>query len=138
MRPFPFLRTAGQHTKAPALRASPFSMAKKPTHDLSVPRQVQANAKKGLELRQQYGFGGTQVGETTAKLLAGGGSVTARKVQHIARYFPRHAHDNLEQKGKEGEGSKPSRGYIAWLLWGGDEGRAWSEELVKRLNTAAP
>ena len=113
-------------------------MAKKQTHDLSVPRQVQANAKKGLELRRQYGFGGTQVGETTAKLLAGGGSVTARKVQHIARYFPRHTHDNLGQTGKEGEASKPSRGYIAWLLWGGDEGRAWSEELVKQLNTAAP
>lgn len=132
MRPFPFLRTAGQHTKAPALRASPFSMAKKPTHDLSVPRQVQANAKKGLELRQQYGFGGTQVGETTAKLLAGGGSVTARKVQHIARYFPRHAHDNLKETGEHG--AKPSAGYVAWLLWGGDEGREWSEQRVHELD----
>ena len=58
----------------------------------------------------------------------GGRSSVVRLVQ--GSRFPRHAHDNLEQKGKQG---KPSRGYIAWLLWGGDEGRAWSEGLVKKL-----
>ena len=108
-------------------------MAKKSTPDLSVPKQVQANARKGLELRKEHGFGGTQVGENTAKLLAEGGTVTARKVRHISRYFPRHAHDNLSQTDKKG---KPSRGYIAWLLWGGDEGRTWSEGLVEKLDQA--
>ena len=106
-------------------------MAKKTTHDLSIPKQVQANAKKGLELRQEHGFGGTSVGETTAKLLAEGGSVTARKARHIARYFPRHAHDNLGETDNKG---KPSRGYIAWLLWGGDEGQTWSEALVEKMD----
>ena len=104
--------------------------ARKIAPDLSVPKTVEANAKKGLELRQEYGFGGTKVGETTVNLLAGGGKVTARKARHIAQHFPRHAHDNLEQTDKKG---KPSRGYVAWLLWGGDEGRAWSEGLVKKL-----
>ena len=108
-------------------------MTKKTAPDLSIPKTVQANAKKGLELRQEHGFGGTQVGETTAKLLAEGGKVTAHKARHIAQYFPRHAHDNLEQTDKKG---KPSRGYIAWLLWGGDEGRTWSERLVKQLEKA--
>ena len=108
-------------------------MTKKTAPDLSIPKTVQANAKKGLELRQEHGFGGTQVGETTAKLLAEGGKITARKARHIAQYFPRHAHDNLEQTDKKG---KPSRGYIAWLLWGGDEGRAWSEGLVNQLEKA--
>ena len=105
-------------------------MTKKTAHDLSIPKPVQANAKKGLELRQEHGFGGTKVGEAIATLLAEGGKVTARKARHIAQYFPRHAHDNLDQTGKK---SKPSRGYIAWLLWGGDEGRAWSEGLVRQL-----
>ncbi|WP_424951610.1 DNA-binding protein [Deinococcus sp.] len=106
-------------------------MTRKQLPDLNIPKQVQANAKKGLELRQEHGFGGTKVGEATARLLAEGGTVTARKVRHISRYFPRHAHDNLSQTGKEG---KPSRGYVAWLLWGGDEGRAWSEGLVEKLD----
>jgi hypothetical protein len=109
-------------------------MAKTSKPDLSIPKQVQANAKKGLELRQEHGFGGTKVGEATATLLIKGGPLTARKIRHIASYFPRHAHDNLGQTEKNG---KPSRGYIAWLLWGGDEGRKWSEGLVKQLDQSA-
>jgi hypothetical protein len=105
------------------------------TADLSIPKAVQENARRGLALRQEHGFGGTQVGETTARLLAAGGEVTRRKVQHIARYFPRHAHDNLKETGQHGQ--PPSRGYIAWLLWGGDEGRAWSERLVQQLDDQA-
>ena len=110
--------------------------ARKAAPDLSVPEAVQVNAKKGLEMRQEHGFGGTKVGEATANLLVKGGPLTARKIRHIASYFPRHAHDNLDQtgeKGQTGNQGKPSRGYIAWLLWGGDEGRAWSEGLVRQL-----
>lgn len=106
-------------------------MAKK-TVDLDIPRGVQANAKRGLELRAEYGFGGTKVGEATARHLAAGGAVTARKARHISRYFPRHAGDNLDQDG--GGDQPPSRGYIAWLLWGGDAGRTWSERVVKALD----
>ncbi|MFC4455008.1 DNA-binding protein [Deinococcus sonorensis] len=100
--------------------------------DLSIPKQVQANAKKGLDLHQQHGFGGTEVGEHMAEQLAAGGSLSAEEVRHVARYFPRHAHDNLKQTGEDG--GKPSAGYVAWLLWGGDEGRKWSENLVERLD----
>lgn len=100
--------------------------------DLGIPKNVQANAKRGLDLRAEHGFGGTKVGEATARLLAAGGTVTARKVRHISRYFPRHAGDNLDQDGKNGQ--PPSRGYIAWLLWGGDAGRTWSERIVKALD----
>ncbi|MDB5046915.1 MAG: DNA-binding protein [Deinococcus sp.] len=99
--------------------------------NLEIPKAVQDNAARGLKLREEHGFGGTKVGEATAELLAAGGTVTARKARHIARYFPRHAHDNLDQTGKSG---KPSRGYIAWLLWGGDAGRAWSEGIVEQLD----
>ena len=99
--------------------------------DLTVPNGVQANARRGLELRAEHGYGGTKVGEATARLLATGGTVTARKVRHISRYFPRHAGDNLDQTGTHGK--PPSRGYVAWLLWGGDAGRTWSEKAVKEL-----
>ena len=109
-------------------------MARKSSVDLSIPRGVQENAQRGLKLREEHGFGGTEVGKATATLLAAGGSVSARKVQHIARYFPRHAGDNLDETGKSG---KPSRGYIAWLLWGGDAGRTWSEGAVEALEAEA-
>jgi hypothetical protein len=100
--------------------------------DLKVPKSVQDNAAKGLELHQQHHLGGTEVGEHMAEKLAGGGALSEEEVRHVARYFPRHAHDNLEQTGEDG--GKPSAGYVAWLLWGGDEGRAWSEKAVKRLD----
>lgn len=98
---------------------------------IPIPRAVQDNAREGLRLREEHGFGGTEVGEHMAEQLAAGGTLTPDEVRHVAHYFPRHAHDNLDQTGKDGE--KPSRGYIAWLLWGGDEGRAWSEGAVAEL-----
>ena len=100
--------------------------------DLSIPRKVQANAEKGLKLRDEYGVGGTDVGKGMAEKLAKGGSLSAEEVRHVSHYFPRHAHDNLDQTGKGDE--KPSAGYVAWLLWGGDEGRSWSEKLTRQLD----
>ncbi|MBB5234922.1 DNA-binding protein [Deinococcus budaensis] len=100
--------------------------------DLSIPRAVQDNACEGLRLREEHGFGGTEVGEHMAEQLAAGGALSEEEVRHVAQYFPRHAHDNLGQTGEGGD--KPSRGYIAWLLWGGDEGRAWSEKAVAALD----
>ncbi|MEF2279597.1 DNA-binding protein [Deinococcus sp. YIM 134068] len=108
-------------------------MAKKNGADLHIPAEVRDNARKGLKLREEYGYGGTEVGEEMAETLAAGGEVSEEQVRHIAQYFPRHAHDNL---GETEEKGKPSRGYIAWLLWGGDAGRAWSERAVEALNEA--
>lgn len=109
-------------------------MATHPETDLTIPKTVQQNARKGLELRQQYGFGGTEIGEHMAEQLAAGGTLSPEEVRHVARYFPRHAHDNLDETGEDG--SKPSRGSVAWLLWGGDEGREWSERAVRELDGA--
>ncbi|WP_103130716.1 DNA-binding protein [Deinococcus aerius] len=100
--------------------------------DLGIPKKVQENAALGLRLRDEHGFGGTEVGEHMAEKLAAGGELSPEEVRHVAHYFPRHAHDNLDQTGEDG--GKPSRGYIAWLLWGGDEGRAWSEKLTQELD----
>lgn len=101
-----------------------------------IPKGVQKAAKKGLELRQQYRRGGTEVGEETARKLSQGKSLSADEIRHIAEYFPRHQEDNLEQDGSDGKA--PSNGYIAWMLWGGDEGRQWSESLRERLKKTEP
>lgn len=101
---------------------------------VEIPRAVQENARRGLRLREAHGFGGTEVGEHMAGQLAAGGTLSADEVRRVAQYFPRHAHDNLQETGEDG--GKPSRGYIAWLLWGGDEGRAWSERVVAGLDRA--
>ena len=44
-------------------------------------------------------------------------------------YFDRHEID------KQGEGwGVDSKGYQAWLLWGGDPGRAWAKRIIKQLS----
>jgi hypothetical protein len=44
-------------------------------------------------------------------------------------YFARHASDR--SAAGWGSRSNPSAGWIAWLLWGGDAGRAWAERIVR-------
>ena len=92
-----------------------------------IPDEVKNNAISGLALRKKFGRGGTSVGENTARTLAQGGSIGIEKVRHIARYFPRHAGDNLDDK--------TSNGWIAWQLWGGYAGQSWSSAIVKKANS---
>ncbi len=89
--------------------------------NITIPKSVADAACKGYNLRKVWGRGGTSVGEATARMLATREEIPLKKVLHIAKYFPRHAGDNLQQK------NPPSNGYIAWLLWGGDPGRRWAE-----------
>ena len=91
---------------------------------ISIPKKVQQNAREGLDLHAQYKRGGTEPGLEIARKLAEGQPMSLDEVKHVANYFPRHAHDNLNQDGEHGE--KPSNGFIAWQLWGGDEGREWA------------
>ena len=99
------------------------------THD--IPSAVSRAAKRGLELHEEHGHGGTAVGLEMARKLAGGGELSTNDALHVSRYFPRHAGDNLDQDGSDGR--QPSNGYIAWLLWGGDAGREWSEGIKTKL-----
>lgn len=94
-----------------------------------VPAGVKEAAQKGLDLHREYSRGGTHVGLATARTLTTKRAISAAKVKHISRYFPRHAVDNLDQH------DPPSNGYIAWLLWGGDPGRSWSTRIAKRLDS---
>ena len=90
------------------------------------PQEVRSNAKRGLELRKKHGRGGTEVGVARARDLSNGKALSLDTINRMISYFARHEVD------KKGEGwGKDSAGYIAWLLWGGDAGRAWATR-VKR------
>jgi hypothetical protein len=100
--------------------------------DFKIPSGVKSSAKRGLELRKELGRGGTSVGLSTARYLINNETATPEKVRHIAKYFPRHMGDNLDENGKNGKDI--SNGYIAYCLWGGDAGRRWSTKLVEAMN----
>jgi hypothetical protein len=89
------------------------------------PQEVRNNAKRGLELRKKHGRGGTEVGVARARDLSNGKALSLDTLNRMNSYFARHEVD------KKGEGwGKDSAGYIAWLLWGGDAGRAWAKRIT--------
>jgi hypothetical protein len=90
------------------------------------PPTVRSNAKRGLELREKHGRGGTAVGVARARDLSNGASISYDTIKRMNSYFARHEVD------KKGEGwGKDSAGYIAWLLWGGDAGWSWARGIIR-------
>lgn len=100
----------------------------------TIPKAVVAEAKRALEWRKEFKRGGTPVGLNTARTLAQGGQIGIKKIRHIAKYFPRHEVDKKGKGYKPGQDGYPSRGRIAWALWGGDAAQRWASTIVEREN----
>jgi len=97
--------------------------------DLKPTQEMASNAARGLELRAKHGRGGTEVGVARARDLKNRKTLSPDTVRRMNSYFARHEVD------KKGEGwGKDSAGYIAWLLWGGDAGKAWAERKVAEMD----
>jgi hypothetical protein len=88
-------------------------------------------AEKGLELRDRFGRGGTSVGIARARDLKNRRTLSEETIDRMVSYFARHEVD--KQAADFGNDTRPSAGYIAWLLWGGDAGKAWSETCQAEL-----
>lgn len=96
------------------------------------PQAAQSAAKRGLELRRKFGRGGTMVGVARARDISNGTNLSESTVRRMKAYFDRH---EVDKQGKDWDNAeRPSNGKIAWLLWGGDAGRAWATSLVKKWN----
>lgn len=91
------------------------------------PDTVAKAAEHGLFLKEKFNRGGTKVGWARARQLKERRLVTYSEIKRIASYFARH---EVDKKAKNfGNEENPSKGYIAWLLWGGNEGKKWAEEI---------
>jgi hypothetical protein len=100
--------------------------------DLTPPGAVAANARRGLELRERFHKGGTDVGVHRAEQLAARRPVTREDVKSMYSYLARH---EVDKRGAHfGDDEAPSPGYVAWLLWGGDEAKAWIAGLHERVD----
>ena len=101
----------------------------------TAPANVAKLARRGLELRQKFGRGGTAVGVRRAAQLAEGKPVSDADIIAIASYFKRHSIDKSAKAHRWGNEDDPSAGYVAWLLWGGDAGEAWADRERSDLPT---
>ena len=96
------------------------------------------NAKRALEWRKEFNRGGTIVGVTRARQLVNRENLSDSTILRMYSFFSRHEVDKEAQGFRQGEKGFPSAGRIAWDLWGGDAGFAWSRrrrnQIMKERN----
>ena len=97
-----------------------------PRGDQPVPKAVRDAAMKGLRLSYRNNYGGWEFfGIARAIQLALVPQISLRGRERMVRYLNDHERDKA---GTDfGNDAKPSRGYMAWLNWGGDPAKAWNE-----------
>lgn len=101
----------------------------------SKPTEAMAEeAQRGLDWREEYGRGGTEVGVARARDIKNRIDLSADTLRRMVSYFARHEVDKQAEGFSPGEDGYPSAGRIAWALWGGDAGKSWAETRVNRMD----
>lgn len=83
-------------------------------------------AKRALKWKDEGKPGGTLVGLARANQLKDRDPLTASTVLRMYSFFSRHEVDKKATGFRSGEEGFPSKGRVAWDLWGGDGGYSWS------------
>ena len=85
-------------------------------------------AKRALKWKDEGRPGGTLVGLARANQLKDRDPLSASTVLRMYSFFARHEVDKKATGFSSGEEGFPSKGRVAWDLWGGDAGFSWSRE----------
>ena len=85
-------------------------------------------ARRALKWHEEGHPGGTAVGLARANQLKNKENLTESTVLRMHSFFSRHAVDKQATGFSSGEEGFPSKGRVAWDLWGGDGGASWSEQ----------
>ena len=93
--------------------------------------EMAAEAQRGLDWRQEFGRGGTEVGVARARDISNRRTLSVETVQRMVSYFARHEVDKQGQGWSPDQDGYPSAGRIAWALWGGDPGRSWANARIQ-------
>ena len=83
-------------------------------------------AKRALKWKQEGKAGGTLVGLARANQLKDRDPLSASVVLRMYSFFSRHEVDKQATGFYSGQEGFPSKGRVAWDLWGGDGGYSWS------------
>ena len=102
--------------------------------DTKPTQEMAQEAEKGLAWREEYRRGGTLVGVARANQLRRRDELSIRTIKRMKAYFDRHAIDLEAPKNRDPDAEGyPGAGLIAWLLWGGDSGKAWADRKVSEI-----
>lgn len=83
-------------------------------------------AKRALKWKSEGKPGGTLVGLARANQLKDREPLSASTVLRMYSFFSRHEVDKQATGFYAGQEGYPSKGRVAWDLWGGDGGYSWS------------
>jgi hypothetical protein len=83
-------------------------------------------AKRALKWKADGEPGGTLVGLARANQLKDREPLSESVVLRMYSFFSRHETDKSATGFRSGEEGFPSKGRVAWDLWGGDGGFSWS------------
>jgi len=100
------------------------------------PASVAKEAARGLDLRDEYNRGGTDVGIQRARNLKNRDTISPTVIKKMYSFFSRHEVNKNAKGWKRGSEGYPSNGLIAWKLWGGDPGFAWSKKVRNQMEAA--
>ena len=97
------------------------------------------NARRGLALREKWNRGGLDTSEANSEGVGSGvarardiinGNLSLDTVKRMHAFFSRHE-KNYQPSKRESDGG-PTAGTIAWLLWAGSAGRAWTRNILRQ------
>jgi len=111
------------------------SAKKYETINFTPPKGAKEEAQKGLEWRDEYGRGGTEVGVARARDISNGRDMSPETIGRMVSFFARHEVDKDAEGFRPGEEGYPSNGRIAWALWGGDPGRSFANKVKSQMNS---
>jgi hypothetical protein len=142
-------RNQGKKVKKAALAWKRYFMAAPQSVGINFqpPVSVANAAKRGLEYRQKQK--GDKAGLTpseAAKEGIGSGvqravnlknrdTISPETIRQMNRFFSRHEKNKSVAPEHKAEPWK-DKGYVAWLLWGGDPGKAWVEKVLGQMERA--
>lgn len=99
------------------------------------PKAATEAAKKAIEWRDKYGRdvvkGGTRVGWARANQLAKKEALSRDVVSRMAQFKRHEKNSEIDPKYK----SEPwrDRGYLSYLLWGGESGVEWAIRKMEQI-----
>lgn len=88
--------------------------------DLTPTKEMARLAERGLELREEFNRGGTEVGVARARDLKNRKDLSVETLKRMSSFFARHRVDLDAPAASRDHKDYPSAGVIAWMLWGGD------------------
>jgi hypothetical protein len=97
------------------------------------PQAVADQAELGLKLRDEKFTAsdkpGTDVGVARARDLKNRKNLSLDTIGRMVSFFARHAGQVDRRDAGWENRAEPSKQWVAWLLWGGDEGQEWAERI---------